>query len=209
MTGIIKVYLYVFLAVFVLTALLCLGGFVRLWFFSPGEDLPYLRWLAGTLIVELVGIVFAFAKRAFRYFPTTISNKTPEETAAFMADFISKGTSVTIVSNRAGWLVSSPDLLKVIESTCGRGTQMTIILRSEFPEQLRDRLKALGVRLIVTGDQMSPEARFTLINAHRSGAERLAIARGTHPAHQITIFDNDSGPEIIGLAKDIICKSAG
>jgi hypothetical protein len=46
-----------------------------------------------------------------------------------------------------------------------------------------------------------------LVNAGRSGAERLAIARGTHPNHEITIFDNSSGPQIIALAKDIIRRT--
>jgi len=35
----------------------------------------------------------------------------------------------------------------------------------------------------------------------------LAIARGSHPDHEITIFDNNSGPQIVAMAKDIIRKS--
>jgi hypothetical protein len=58
-----------------------------------------------------------------------------------------------------------------------------------------------------TGEDSPPEARFTLVNGHRSGAEKLAIARGGHPEHEITIFDNNSGPQIIAMAKDIIRKS--
>ena len=47
----------------------------------------------------------------------------------------------------------------------------------------------------------------TLINSNRSGSERLAIAKGIYPEHEITIFDSYSGPQIIGMAKDIIRKS--
>ncbi len=45
------------------------------------------------------------------------------------------------------------------------------------------------------------------MNGDRSGAEKLAIARGVHPEHEITIFDSNSGPQIIAMAKDIIRKS--
>ncbi len=64
-----------------------------------------------------------------------------------------------------------------------------------------------GASFIVTNENTLPEARFTLVNGDRSGAEKLAIARGVHPDHVITIFDNNSGPQIIAMAKDIIRKS--
>ena len=70
---------------------------------------------------------------------------------------------------------------------------------------LREKLN--GASFIVTKESVSPEARFTLVNGDRSGAEKLAIARGVHPDHEITIFDNNSGPQIIAMAKDIIRKS--
>ena len=39
-----------------------------------------------------------------------------------------------------------------------------------------------------------------------AGGETLAIARGTHPAHEITVFDANAGPQMIAMAKDIIRK---
>ena len=62
-------------------------------------------------------------------------------------------------------------------------------------------------KFYVTKEKNPPESRFTLVDGHRSGAERLAIARGGHPEHEITTFDNNSGPQIIAMAKDIIRKS--
>jgi hypothetical protein len=88
-----------------------------------------------------------------------------------------------------------------------KGTQFEILTAQAVENNFKRRLRAAGVRFFVMNDGMTPEARFTLVNACRSGAEKLAIARGTHPNHEITIFDNSSGPQIIGLAKDIVQKS--
>ena len=74
-------------------------------------------------------------------------------------------------------------------------------------ESIRKPLESAGVRFIVTGESQSPEARFTLIDPDRSGAARLAIAKGGHPNHEITVFDSSSGPQLIGMAKDIVRKS--
>lgn len=87
------------------------------------------------------------------------------------------------------------------------GTLLEIITPEEVAADIRQPLNDAGVKFYVTGDTIPPEARFTLVNGHRSGAERLAIARGGHPEHEITIFDNSSGPQIIAMAKDIIRKS--
>jgi len=74
-------------------------------------------------------------------------------------------------------------------------------------EKVRTLLKDVVVHFIVTNEASAPEARFTLVNADRGGGARLAIARGTHPDHEITIFDSNSGPHMIAMAKDIIRKS--
>jgi hypothetical protein len=88
-----------------------------------------------------------------------------------------------------------------------KGARFEIITAQQVDASLRKRLQPVGVHFFVLNDHTAPEARFTLINAGRSGAEKLAIARGTHPNHEITIFDNESGPQIIALAKDIVRKS--
>jgi hypothetical protein len=122
-----------------------------------------------------------------------------------MEDFISTGTSATVVSNRVSWLVGDDKLISILQSKIENGTRIEIITPDDVPEVLKENLK--GASFIVTEESISPEARFTLVNGDRSGAEKLAIARGVHPDHEITIFDNNSGPQIIAMAKDIIRKS--
>ena len=200
---------YVFVGIFALTAMLSLAGIGYLWFGDSRNSLPYLGWLVATLIAEVVGVVVLVAKRALAYLPQTVTNKTHEETIRFMRDFVSMGSTVTIVSNRAGWLAEAPDLLALFGERVKGGGRFELITAHEVSPPLRDKLAQAGVTLYVTNDQQAPEARFTLVNADRSGAERLAIARGTHPDHEILTFDSVSGPQIIGLAKDIIRKSKG
>lgn len=84
-----------------------------------------------------------------------------------------------------------------------------VITPKAVTEDIRKPLHDAGVKFFTTGERDPPEARFTLINGARSGAERLAIARGSHPNHEVTVFDNFSGPQIIAMAKDIIRKSKG
>jgi len=88
-----------------------------------------------------------------------------------------------------------------------KGTRFEILTVQAVDPALKKKLQDTGVRFFLVKDDVVPEARFTLVNADRSGAEKLAIARGTHPNHEITVFDNSSGPQIIGLAKDIVRKS--
>lgn len=101
--------------------------------------------------------------------------------------------------------MSDDKLISILQSKIEKGTRIEIITPNEVPEALRKKLN--GASFIVTKENVSPEARFTLVNGDRSGAEKLAIARGVHPDHEITIFDNNSGPQIIAMAKDIIRKS--
>lgn len=124
-----------------------------------------------------------------------------------MKDFISHGSSVTIVSNRLAWLLDAPQVQEKMVDLARKGTQFEILTSRAVEDKLKDKLRAAGVRFFIINDGGVPEARFTLVNADRSGAEKLAIARGTHPNHEVTIFDNSSGPQIIGLAKDIVRKS--
>ena len=85
------------------------------------------------------------------------------------------------------------------------GVRIEIITPDEVSEELQERLT--GASFIVTNETVNPESRFTLVNGDRSGSEKLAIAKGVHPEHEITIFDSTSGPQIIAMAKDIIRKS--
>lgn len=211
MQSVIKHVVYVFLGIFILTAIVSLGALVWLWLSGTGEtpitDLPYLKWLLGAVIAEVAGVVVLIAKKGLKYLPEVELNKTEEETLKFMKRFIDSGSSVTIVSNRIAWLRKSEPIKSAITEMAQNGTSLEIITPSEVADDIRDALIKAGVKFYVTGENLPPEARFTLVNGHRSGAEKLAIARGGHPDHEITIFDNNSGPQIVAMAKDIIRKS--
>ena len=194
----------------VATTILTLCGLAYLWFFTKDaslRDLPYLKWLLGISIAEIISVVIMYVKKGVKYLPETLVNKDEKDTFKFMKDFISKGSSVTIVSNRLSWLNRAQEVLEEIRSKSLSGTYFEIITPNEAPKNIKDPLIESGVNFFITNEMNPPEARFTLINANRSGAEKLAIARGVHPEHEITVFDNNSGPQIIALAKDIIRKS--
>lgn len=169
--------------------------------------MPYLRWLLGIVVAEVVGVVILFARRGLDYLPDVRNNSTAAATAEFMEEFMGHGSSVTIVSNRLGWLIDATSVQKKMIERAQKGARFEIITAQHVSSDLKRTLRAAGIRFFVLDDGVIPEARFTLVNGDRSGAEKLAIARGTHPNHEITIFDNGSGPQIIGLAKDIVRKS--
>ncbi|HTZ96304.1 MAG TPA: hypothetical protein VMB18_07905 [Terriglobales bacterium] len=208
MQRLLKTTVYIFLAIFAATAILTILGIAVLWFGSrQTSDFPYLRWLIGASLTEVVGVVIMIGKRGVRFLPEIRTNESAVETAEFMKNFIMDGSSVTIVSNRLAWLMNAEEVKREIVERAKTGTRFEIITSQPVVPLVREPLEAVGVLFFVTGPNDVPEARFTLINADRSGAERLAIAKGTHPNHEITIFDSDSGPQIIGLAKDIVRKS--
>ncbi len=205
MQSLVKLALYLFILITGLTAVVTLCGVAYVWFFSEKTELPFLEVLITSVIVEMIAVVFMLAKKGFKYLPDTRTDKEVKDTLNFMKSFISTGTSATVVSNRVSWLLGNPNLVEILRQKIERGIRIEIITPSEVPQSLKDDLA--GATFIVTGEENSPESRFTLINGDRSGAEKLAIARGVHPEHEITIFDNNSGPQIIAMAKDIVSKS--
>ena len=196
-----------FTLVFGLTALLTLSGVAYVWFINPQAQMPYLHWLLVLTVAEAVGTIMMFGKRGIYYLPDVRKDRDREATFNFMKDFISHGSSVTIVSNRLAWLIDATPVQHKMIELAQKGTRFEIFTAQPVENDLKRKLSAGGVRFFVMNAESTPEARFTLVNADRSGAEKLAIARGTHPNHEITIFDNSSGPQIIGLAKDIVRKS--
>ena len=213
MQKIIKHAIYLFLVIFGMTAFVSIGALVFLWSQLSVEggikDLPHLGWLLTTVIAEVVGVVILFVKKGMKYLPEVEINKKEEETLEFMRKFINSGSSVTVVSNRVAWLRKSEPIKNAITEMARNGTLLEIITPSEVDPDIKTTLEEAGVKFYVTNEQSPPEARFTLVDGHRSGAEKLAIARGGHPEHEITIFDNNSGPQIIAMAKDIVRKSKG
>jgi hypothetical protein len=204
---------YVILTIFAASAVLCICGLGYKWFYVPAsappgaKDLPYLGTLVTSILVEAAGVVIVFVKSGLKYLPEVATNKTEEETFKFMAHLLTRGTSVTIVSNRVSLLTRSEVFRDAVVRHAKEGTQFEFITPKPLPDKILTPLQELGVHFYVTGEGAPPEARFTLINADRAGGETLAIARGTHPSHEITIFDTNSGPQMIAMAKDIIKKS--
>jgi hypothetical protein len=203
MQSIVKKVLYLFIIITFITALLTLVGIAYVWFISKSNnDLPYLKWLIGLTVVEIVSVVVLIGKKGIHYLPEIRIDKNKEDTYEFMEKFISIGTSACIVSNRASWLTSNDKLINILKKKIDSGLSVDLITAKEIPIAIREKLK--GVNFFIIKDNFVPEARFTLINSERSGAEKLAISRGVHPNHEISIFDNSSGPQIIAMAKDII-----
>lgn len=189
-----------------LTAGLALLGVTYLWFFMEEKtSLPYLDWMFYTIITEIAAVTFIFTKKGIKYLPDVQVNKCPTETLHFMRDFVSQGSSATIVSHRVSWLLDDKSIAEALQKKIQKGLRVEIIT----PKEVEAEIKALltGANFIVTNESVAPDSRFTLVNGERSGSELLAIARGTHPTHEITIFDTNSGPQIIAMAKDIIRKS--
>lgn len=208
MQKILKHTLYIFLFIFVATALITFAGVFKLWFLDGDPSkLTYLDGFVAAVITEVTAIIIAFAKTGLKYLPEVITNKNEDETLDFMKRFIDSGSSVTIVSNRVAWLRKGHTIIEEIKEMAQAGSALEIITPLEVEEEVMTLLKASGVNFYFTNEKQAPEARFTLVNGNRSGAERLAIAKGVYPDHEITIFDNHSGPQIIAMAKDIIRKS--
>lgn len=211
--SIIKITLYFFLGITVFTALLAIGGIIYTWTTIYSDEnqvvqffnLPYLKELVTLCLIEIIGISILFVKKGFKYIPQIKNNSKVDETLAFMQEFVGMGTSATIVSNRVSWLIKNENLLKILNQKIEDGIKLEIITPSEVSHQIKSSLA--GAIFIVTNEKLPPEGRFTLINGDRTGCEKLAIAKGVHPEHEITIFDHNSGPQIIAMAKDIICKS--
>lgn len=211
MQKILRHTIYLFLTIFACTALLSLVALGTLWWQmalgGAAIDPPYLKWLLGAVVVEVAVAVVLFAKKGMKYLPEVETNQAEAVTLEFMRRFIDSGSSVTVVSNRVAWLKKSEPITQAITDMARKGTLLEIITPQPVEEDTKRPLEDAGVKFYVTREDAPPEARFTLVNGHRRGGERLAIARGGHPEHEITIFDNNSGPQIIAMAKDIIKKS--
>ncbi len=204
MQNIIKNILNWFLFLTVVTSLVTIVGILDSWFWHTTTEHKYLAGLVSATIIEIVAVIIAFAKMGLKYLPAVQTDKNTTDTVKFMENFITSGTSASIVSNRLSWLESNSDLISVLKKKIESGISIEIITPNEVSSMLKVEL--IGAHFYTTGGN-APEARFTLINGNRAGAERLAIARGVHPDHEITIFDNNSGPQIIAMAKDILTKS--
>ena len=211
MQKVIKVTLYLFIGIVAATAAVVLCGLCFLWFRPDSDighrDLPYLGYLLGVLVAEVIAVVIMMARRGFKYLPEVVIHKREEDTLEFMRKMFKRASTVTIISNRFAWIKNSQTFIEDVLAVANGGTLIEVVTPKQVSDDVRLPLTEGGIRFYVTGEDVPPEARFTLFDGNRSGAERLAIAKGAYPEHEITIFNSNSGPQIIGMAKDIIRKS--
>lgn len=76
--------------IFALTAMLTISGLVYLWFINPLPQVPYLRWLLGILIAEVIGTIVILARRGIRYLPDARNDRSLDDTNGFMERFIAR-----------------------------------------------------------------------------------------------------------------------
>ena len=75
MQNLVKHTLYLFLWITGLTAAMTLAGIGYAWFFSEAKELPHLGWLIGSVIIEVVAVIFMLAKKGMKYLPDTQTDK--------------------------------------------------------------------------------------------------------------------------------------
>ena len=150
MQSLVKYTLYLFLIITALTAVITLAGIVYVWFFSEKTELPHLELLIGSVIVEVIAVILMLAKKGLKYLPDTQTDKKPEDTLRFMEDFISTGTSATVVSNRVSWLSENQSLIDILQKKIESGTRIEIITPTEVSQTLKGNLN--GASFIVTGE---------------------------------------------------------
>lgn len=211
MLTVVRTTIYVFLVITSATAFLVIAALGKLWLLTPNTsqptELPHLGYLVIALLVEISAVVLTYVRKGTKYLPHVERHKDEAATLKFMTNFVSKGSTIQIVSNRLAWIKKDPSFSELLIRAVKIGGQVDVVTPREVDPDIRSPLQAAGVQFFVSKEIEPPEARFTLINGNRSGAERLAIARGSHPDHEVTVFDCNSGPQIIGMAKDIVRKS--
>ena len=203
MQKIIKNALGVFIGITIITACTAIVGIGIVWY-TGKNDLPYLSLLMTSVLIEIVAVVIAFSKKGLKYLPDVVIAKEVTDTMNFMKDFFKDASSISIVSNRVSWLTGNEDIKNDLIEKLKRGIRIEIFTPKALDPILKEQLK--GIIFYETNEETPPDARFTLINGDRGGCERLAIARGNYPEHEITTFDGYSGPQMISMAKDIVKK---
>jgi uncharacterized SAM-binding protein YcdF (DUF218 family) len=140
MLTLLRWVLRLFLIVFGLTALLTLSGVVYLWFINPQAQMPYLRWLLSLTIAEVAGTIVVLGKRGINYLPEVRNDRDRNATFEFMKEFISHGSSVTIVSNRIAWLLDAHQVQDSMIELARTGTQFEVITARAVDNKLKLRL---------------------------------------------------------------------
>ena len=125
----------------------------------------------------------------------------------YILEFFERASTVEIVSHDASWIESSENVQKEIKRLVKNSKSVDIWIGKNVNG---NKFKALGMNVKNYNlDTYKPNARFTIINRGRAGAEQLAISTGTNKEHEIYIFNNSDHPYMIALAKDILSLLEG
>ena len=125
----------------------------------------------------------------------------------YILEFFDRASTVEIVSHDASWIESSENVQKEIKRLVKNSISVDIWIGKNVNGS---KFKALGMNVKNYNlDTYKPNARFTIINRGRAGAEQLAISTGTNKEHEIYIFNNSDHPYMIALAKDILSLLEG
>lgn len=120
----------------------------------------------------------------------------------YILEFFDRASTVEIVSHDASWIESSVDVQKEIKRLVKKSKTVDIWVGKKVNGS---KFRNLGMNVKnYNSDTYKPNARFTIINRGRAGAEQLAISTGTNKEHEIYIFNNSDHPYMIALAKDIL-----
>jgi hypothetical protein len=175
---------------------------------DPEKTFPFLNYLVITCLGQIVLVVIGFAKKGMSFYPKTVIAKSEVDALKLMARMIANSSHATIYSNRAAYLSEQAWFVDTLINAASRRTRIHLLVRDPgVDQQILTRLRDAGVEIVLTQGDNAPWARFTLVDEHRSSAESLAIARGTYPSHEITVFDHDSGPQVISLAKEVLAQA--
>lgn len=117
-------------------------------------------------------------------------------------EFFKRASTIEVVSHDASWIESSTSVQKEIKRLVKNSTSVDIWIGKTV---VGNKFESLGMNVKHYNlDTYKPNARFTIINRGRAGAEQLAISTGTNKEHEIYIFNNSDHPYMIALAKDIL-----
>lgn len=120
----------------------------------------------------------------------------------FLYEFISRGSSVDIFTERLSWVASDQGMRKLLLDKA-RTERVTIFMHSRNP--IAHDLEENGVRIIYYSKLIGEvPTRFTLLNRGEPGSQALAIGTGVLPDFRISVYKDAEHPMVIGAFNILI-----
>jgi hypothetical protein len=203
---------FTFLGIFVVTFGITASGLIRAWWFdTPTEELLYLRWLIGLTIGEVAAAVVALFYELFNIRrkgeeeqkdPEGQLFETDKQINQFLKDFIIKGSTVDIFSNKLSWVSGDKRVKDFLIEHASKGKEICVYL-PKLNTAARS-LQQAGVKVITYGSlNVEPTCRFTLINRNIAGSRVLAVGSGVKPQFRIREFTDREHPKVVAMARDL------